>query len=34
MKLLQRRWARELVTDPFYNPNFVPNRDDWAIKFG
>jgi GT2 family glycosyltransferase len=30
--LIRERWWAQLQHDPYYNPNFEPNRDDWVEK--
>jgi GT2 family glycosyltransferase len=31
---IRSRWAYELDHDPYHNPNLVPGRDDWTIRYG
>ncbi len=32
LDFLRDRWAQQLTFDPYHNPNFVPNRNDWVIQ--
>ena len=30
--VIERRWGTRVATDPYWNPNLEPNRDDWVER--